>query len=96
MKTTYRLIFTISITITVMHQFTFSFSFFTGQLFNSRVVIVFGFHLSPFGLHLNQYLGLRLCLIGYIYFQHFIYLFIAFHLVLHHRWVETCTQEKPI
>ena len=50
---------------------------FNGQLFSSHVVVMFGFYLSPFGFHLGQYLGLRLSLVGHIYFQHFIY-FVAF------------------
>ena len=55
---------------------------FTGQLFSPCVVLVFGFHLSPFGLRLSPYLGLRLSLIGHVYFQYCI-CFVAFHLVSH-------------
>ena len=43
---------------------------FTGQLFSLHVVVMFGFSLSLFGLRLNQYLGLRLNLVGHFYFQH--------------------------
>ena len=43
---------------------------FIGQLFSPHVIVVFDFRLSSFRLHLGQYLGLRLSLVGYVYFHH--------------------------
>jgi len=49
---------------------------FTGQLVSPRIVVVFNFRLNPFGLRLGKYLGLRLSLIGHVYFQ--LLYFVAF------------------
>ena len=89
MGTSYRLLFEpISIIDIVYFDF-------IGQLFSPRVVVVIDFCLSSFGLRLGQYLGLRLSLVCHVYFQHFIY-FVAFRLVPHQKWVETCSPVKPI
>jgi len=80
MGTTYRLLLA-----GILYRFTFGFSFemcfmlgivyfdVTGQLFSPRVVIVFDFHLSPFGLRLSHHLGLRLSLLGHVCFQYYSY-----------------------
>ena len=54
---------------------------FIGQLFNPRVIIMFGFCLSSFRLRLSQHLGLRLNLVRHVSFQHCF--FVAFCLVSH-------------
>jgi len=47
---------------------------FTGQLPSSRVIVVFSFCLSLFGLRLSEHLGLRLSLVGHVCFHHCIFL----------------------
>ena len=53
---------------------------FIGQLFSLRVVIVFGFRLSPFGLCLSQHLGMRLSLVDHVCFST-LYLFRFSHIL---------------
>ena len=68
---------------------------FIGQLFSPHVIVVFDFRLSSFRLHLGQYLGLRLSLVGYVYFT-IVFAYVAFRLVPHRKWVETYSQVKFI
>jgi len=82
MGTSYRLLLPpINVAIVALHRCIFSFSFemcltlFMSILLDNCLVrvVVFDFRLSQFGLYLSQYLGLRLSLVGYVYFQHCIY-----------------------